>query len=372
MSEARKARRGFGEVAKLTNDHFGARYRGPDGADRYQRLLGREILPVFRDAALTTITSDRVAKWFAGMAGTPAQRADAYGLFKSIMHDALQDGFVERNPAQVSGGSRKAPRHEMVVLTVDRLQRYLEAVPVRWRAALVLAGWCGLRSGEVRGLRVRDLAVGAGVVRVRQVVVRLPGRLLVQPPKAAAAMRDVAIPPHLLPALQHWMDDRADRDPAALLRAADGLSPLNDTVLRNAHHRARRAINMPQLTIQDLRHTSATMAAQQGATVAELQARLGHATPRMVQRYEVAAAERNRVPKVRSSAFGTNTPTSIAEQIRRLRIGSARRPLRVQRPKAGPSRRPAARAGLRRAENEQPPCVPEEHSLAGRPGGAQR
>ena len=256
----------FGEYATAAISRRDLR---PATADRYERLLGREILPAFRDAALTTITSDRVAKWFAGMAGTPAQRADAYGLFKSIMHDALQDGLVERNPAQVSGGSRKAPRHEMVVLTVDQLQRYLEAVPVRWRAALVMAGWCGLRSGEVRGLRVQDLDVGAGVVRVRQVVVRLPGRLLVQPPKAAAAMRDVAIPPHLLPALQHWMDDRADRDPAALLfRAADGLSPLNDTVLRNAHHRARRAINMPQLTIQDLRHTSVTMAAQQGATVA--------------------------------------------------------------------------------------------------------
>ena len=43
----------------------------------------------------------------------------------------------------------------------------------------VAARWCGLWSGEVRGLRVRDLDLDAGVVHVRQAVVRLRGQLLI-------------------------------------------------------------------------------------------------------------------------------------------------------------------------------------------------
>jgi integrase len=61
------------------------------------------------------------------------------------------------------------------VLTVDQLTRYLAAVPEARRVPLLLAGWCGLRSGEVRGLRFRDLDLDSGVVHVRQAVVRRKG-----------------------------------------------------------------------------------------------------------------------------------------------------------------------------------------------------
>lgn len=57
---------------------------------------------------------------------------------------------------------------EIDVLTVDQLNRYLAAIPEARRVPLLLAGWCGVRSGEVRGLRLRDLGLDAGVVHARQ------------------------------------------------------------------------------------------------------------------------------------------------------------------------------------------------------------
>jgi len=130
---------------------------------------------------------------------------------------------------------------------------------------------------------------------VRQAVVRLVGELIIQPPKTAAGIRDVAIPPHLLPSLRTWMEAQPPRDPDALLfPASDGITPLNDSVLRDAHYKGRNAIRMPKLTIHDLRHTSATIAAQQGATIAELMARIGHTTPNMALRYQHVAAHRDR------------------------------------------------------------------------------
>jgi integrase len=192
------------------------------------------------------------------------------------------------------------------VLTVDQLNRYLAAVPEARRVPLLLAGWCGLRSGEVRGLRVRDLDLDAGVVHVRQAVVRLKGQLLIGPPKTNAGIRTVAIPPHLLPALQVWADQQPTRDREALLfPAGDGHSPLNDSVLRSAHDKGKEAINVPGLTIRGLRHTSATLAAQLGATLAELQARIGHSTPNMAMRYQHVAAERDAQLAARMSAFAT-------------------------------------------------------------------
>jgi integrase len=78
-----------------------------------------------------------------------------------------------------------------------------------------------------------------------------------------------------------------------LFPAGDGVSPLNDSVLRGAHDKGNAAIGMPRLTVHGLRHTSATMAAQLGATLAELQARIGHSTPNMVMRYRHVAADRD-------------------------------------------------------------------------------
>jgi integrase len=88
-----------------------------------------------------------------------------------------------------------------------------------------------------------------------------------------------------------------------LFPAGDGHSPLNDSVLREAHDKGKAAIDMPRLTIHGLRHTSATLAAQLGATLAELQARIGHSTPNMAMRYQHVAAERDAQLAARMSAF---------------------------------------------------------------------
>lgn len=272
----------------------------------YDKLLRLVILPELGDRPLAEVTSAEVSAWFAAQRGTPTQQANAYGLLKSVFKEAVEEGLLETNPCRVKGGGQKERAREIEVLSVAQLETYLSAVPEARRVPLLLAGWCGLRSGEVRGLRVRDLDLDAGVVHVRQAVVRLKGRLLIGPPKTAAGIRTVAIPPHLLPALRAWSDAQPSRPRDALLfPAGDGASPLNDSVLRTAHDKGKAAIGMPGLTIHGLRHTSATMAAQLGATLAELQARIGHSTPNMAMRYQHVAAERDAQLAARMSAMAT-------------------------------------------------------------------
>jgi integrase len=367
VSRRAKAKRGFGEVDALPSGRFRARYTGPDGARHsapitflaridaegwlvdqermisrgewepprrqtreapllllgeyaaavvgrrrlrpatvalYAKLLSLTILPTFARRPLVEITAAEITTWYAGMRKTPTQQANAYGLLKSIFKEAVEEGLVTVNPCRVKSGSQKERAREIEVLTVDQLNRYVAAVPAERRVPLLLAGWCGLRSGEVRGLRVRDLDLDAGVVHVRQGVVRLKGQLIIGPPKTNAGIRSVAIPPHLLPALRAWAAQQPERDREALLfPARDGHSPLNDSVLRDAHDKAKAAIGMPGLTVHGLRHTSATLAAQLGATLAELQARIGHSTPNMAMRYQHVAAERDAQLAARMSAF---------------------------------------------------------------------
>jgi integrase len=235
--QVREAPLVLGEYAAVV---VGCRRLRPATAALYAKLLRLTILPTWANRLLGDISSAEISAWYAGMRTTPTQQANAYGLLESIFKDAVEEGLVEANPCRVKAGGQKQRAREIDVLTVDQLNRYLAAVPEARRVPLLLAGWCGLRSDEVRGLRVRDLDLDAGVVHVRQAVVRLKGQLLIGPPKTNAGIRSVAIPPHLLPAWRAWAAQQPTRGRDALqFPAGDGHSPLNDSVLRAAHDKGK-------------------------------------------------------------------------------------------------------------------------------------
>jgi integrase len=75
------------------------------------------------------------------------------------------------------------------VATPTEVVALIEAITPRYRAAVVLAAWCGLRRGEVLGLRRDDVDLVAGTVTVRRNRVELleGGRRLMQSPRPTRA-----------------------------------------------------------------------------------------------------------------------------------------------------------------------------------------
>ena len=106
-------------------------------------------------------------------------------------------------------------------------------------------------------------------------------------------MRDVAIPPHLLPALQDHLDKFVRDDPDGLLFPAAHGGHLAPATLYRRFYTARAAAGRDDLRWHDLRHSGAVLAAATGATLAELMGRLGHSTPAAAMRYQHAAAGRD-------------------------------------------------------------------------------
>ena len=69
---------------------------------------------------------------------------------------------------------------------------------------------------------------------------------------------------------------------------------MDDSALRTAHKRAAAAIGRGSLTVHDLRRTAATLAAEGGATTAELMRLLGHTTVGVAMLYQVPEHARDR------------------------------------------------------------------------------
>jgi integrase len=160
----------------------------------------------------------------------------------------------------------------------------VEAITPRYRAAVLLAAWCGLRRGEVLGLRPEDVDVVAGVVTVRRNRVELLATRTAfdAEPKTDAGRRTVSVPPHVLPVLAEHMARWAGPDRVFVGR--DGGAMRGDAI-RQAFDRARRKAGMPGFRFHDLRHTGQTLAAATGATIKDLMRRLGHASPAASYRY---------------------------------------------------------------------------------------
>jgi integrase len=171
-------------------------------------------------------------------------------------------------------------------------------MPDRLRLAVLIAAWCGLRYGEIAELRRGDVDLADGVIRVRRAVARVAGeKPIIGPPKSSAGVRDVSIPPHLLPEFRRHLADHVGVGARSLLfpsaRGSDQhLAPA--TAYRH-FNRAREAAGRSDLRWHDLRHTGATLAAATGATLAELMGRLGHSSVHAAMRYQHAAADRDRV-----------------------------------------------------------------------------
>ncbi len=262
----------------------------------YRRQLDRFLLPAFGDVSLRDISPQAVRTWHSSLDATrPTQRAHVYGLLRSILSTAVADEILTANPCRVRGAgiARRARRIEPA--TLSELEVILGEMPARYRALVLMGAWCGLRFGELIELRRKDLDLKQGVLRIRRGVVRIDGKVTVGTPKSEAGIRDVAIPPHLLPVLRAHLRDHVGVGGEALLfpSVRDREVQVHSNTIRRHWLKARVAADRPDLRVHDLRHTGAVLAAQSGATLAELMARIGHSTPQAALRYQHAAQGRD-------------------------------------------------------------------------------
>jgi integrase len=235
---------------------------------------------------LLALSSATEREWYAAaMRGSGGRTSimQSYGFLRAVLNTAVRDGAIVQNPCQIPGaGSDRAK--ERPVASPTEVVALVEAITPRYRAAVLLGAWCGLRRGEVLALSPVDVDLQAGTVTVRRNRVEL----LESPvafdaePKTDAGKRTVVIPPHVLPVLAEHMASWAGEDRVFVGR--DG-SPMRGDAVRQAFTRARVRAGMPGFRFHDLRHTGQTLAASTGATVKDLMRRLGHASPAASYRY---------------------------------------------------------------------------------------
>lgn len=154
-------------------------------------------------------------------------------------------------------------------LTVDQARQLLAtsaAAGDPYYVAWLLMLCCGLRRGEMLGLRWSDIDRRRQLLHVERQKIEIDGDVLITRPKSACSVRDIPLNETIL-----------NRIPLHRGKDADILKGVSRTMLANALDRAVIRADVPRITLHGLRHTMAATAAEDSISVKVLQMLLGHA-----------------------------------------------------------------------------------------------
>jgi integrase len=251
----------------------------PTTRARYEVALRRQILPTWRDAALSAVSYAEVAAWVQRLTASglaPATVRYAHRVLSLVLDHAMRDGRLSRNPAS---GVRlpRIVREEPVFLDHDQVDRLAEACG-RYGLLVRFLAYTGLRWGEVSALRVSRLDLLRRRVTVAVAYTEVRGELIEGTPKNHQR-RSVPIPRFLVDELAAHVAGKRSAD---LVFTAPNGGPLRNTNFRpRVFQPAAESVGLAGVTPHDLRHTAASLAVAAGANVKAVQRMLGHASASM-------------------------------------------------------------------------------------------
>lgn len=261
----------------------------------YEAKWSQLIEPTFGRTAVKDMNSAAVRAWFAGLdPKLETRNGHAYSLLNTICNTAVKDGLLDRNPCVITGATTVRPKKEPNPPTVAELHTIADTLGenpnyARFKALVLLAGWCGLRIGEVTELRRKDISAKCDVVSISRAVGHRSGRCILGPVKNKEN-RKVDIPPHIQQDIKDHMSQYVSSEPDALLFVpARGGCHLNDRVFnKDIFQKAAKDVDRADLSAHDLRRFAGTTNAAVGATLAENMKRLGHRTSKAAMLYQAA------------------------------------------------------------------------------------
>ncbi|MCO5317219.1 MAG: site-specific integrase [Microthrixaceae bacterium] len=276
----------------------------PRTVELYRSQLERHIVPTFGDAELARITSASVRSWHAGMVdkGHGTAAAKCYRLLRAILATAVEDDLLVKNPCNIKGAGVERSA-ERPVATAEQVWALADAIEDHLEAFVLVAAFMGLRFSEAAGLQRRHVNVLHRTITVEQQLERVSRKTAEHlgigvegfgPPKSDAGYRTLKVPPPLVPIIEAHLEEHSEAGPDGLVF----VGPLGGSLARSNFSgkfgEARRKAGLPDgFRFHDLRHTHMTVAAQSGASTAELMRRLGQSSPAAALRYQHATDSRD-------------------------------------------------------------------------------
>ncbi|WP_083911249.1 tyrosine-type recombinase/integrase [Nocardia takedensis] len=329
-----------GEVAKAWL--AGNASKTASTADSYKAVWTRHVEPRWGKVALKDVVHDEIVAWVGGLTDGTAETTDGlsassvrhcHAVLHQILALAVRSKRLRTNPAKEVPLPEMAPA-EKVFLDAAQIERLARAAD--WRAhtaaqrmkagkaapdlkggipaapssahglALRLLGQCGLRFGELAGLRVSRVEFDAGELVIDTAVSEVGGKLVVGRPKNKKTRR-VFIPSRLEQPLKELC---AGRDTGEFVFTTATGTPLrrNNFAKRVLAPAAELAGVDSAVTLHSLRHSFASVLRTNGEDLKQIQEWMGHHSIKLTGDLygHIYPAARRQSRSALDAAFGTD------------------------------------------------------------------
>lgn len=244
---------------------------------RDESYARNHLLPHFGPVALSDIDHMAVKRWVADLSASglaPATVVKAAQIFGKAIGAAVDAGRIRTDPtARVE--LPKVEREEMRFLTPDEVATLVDSMAPQYRALVLVGAYCGLRIGELAGLKRDRVDLLRRRLEVAEIATEVRGHIVIGPPKTRAGRRSVPIPRFVADALaEHLAVTSGD----IVFPSPDGGYLRSNNFRRRYWHPAVTAAGLDGLTPHALRHTAVAFWIDAEASPKEIAARAGHAS----------------------------------------------------------------------------------------------
>lgn len=237
---------------------------------RQARVHLTRIRKEFGPLPLASVRPNMVKTWLARLRREDLKPSYTFALhnrLSQLMTDAVHDGLISSNPCSrrtSPGGGKPRP----YVATTEQVWELYDVFDERYRLAVLLGAFAGLRVGEVCGLRRTDIDFEAREIRPS---VQYPAA----PLKTEMSREAVPVADALLAVLPR----PTDGGPTTVLAHANG-DQVSPWAIDRAVRSARPVVkDLPDgFRFHDLRHYFASLLIAHGSDVKVVQHRLRHSS----------------------------------------------------------------------------------------------
>lgn len=257
----------------------------------------RYILPAFGDMYIDQIRLQHVQEAINRWSKVHSKASIIKNYTSHVFKHAIRvHGSIEKNPCDYVR-MPKRPQHpdreepERNFYTVEELRAFLEILRERksrlWYTYFQLLAYTGLRRGEALALRWGDIDLAGHSLSVKRTLATgLEHKTIISTPKSLTSKRTIALDPGTVSVLKQWRVDQMEQWGALGFKTAGKEQPVFSSVKSNeflslsqpGHEldRITRQHGLRRITPHGFRHTHCSILFEAGASIKEVQERLGH------------------------------------------------------------------------------------------------
>ena len=300
----------FSEFTEIWKRDYGSKELAPSTYKRYCRILETRLLPYFGHFYINKIRPTDIMKFYdllekdtqlvrkKGNNGSKTKKPlsgktilEHHRLVRAMLHKAVYWQLIVTNPAErvQPPKARKPKRRSYDDEQTKILLENLELLPnedTKYKVAIILTVFTGVRLGELMGLEWQDVDFKNGIISINRSSQYLADMgVFTKVPKTESSIREIAIPEFIISLLEEYkllyeeqksiygeLWTNSDR----LFVQADG-KPMHPSTISKWFVKYVGQIGLPVINFHGLRHTNASLLVAQNIDIAVISARLGHA-----------------------------------------------------------------------------------------------